>query len=699
MEDQLALSLLERAARAGTWALGIGSRTLWWSPGTRAIHEMAADAATPTVDEAIAFYTEESRPVIRRAVEECLRSGRSYELELEIVTARGRHCAVIATGMAIYEDGVMTRLVGSFIDVHARASAERRRRQYEDALQQERELAQTTLAAIADGVVRVDTAGRIVYSNEAAARMIGLSLDAMRGTRFEDSVQLLMKTANEPLENPLTRLLAGDEVLVPAFARLRTAQGEVIGIEAATAPVHDGQGANVGLVFVFRDAARSPGLALELERQSTRDALTGLPNRLQFESALGARLLGAQRRGEVHALLFCDVDRFKLVNERCGHREGDRALRQLTHELRLRLGKEDVLARLGGDEFGVILDDCHAEAAVQTADALIDAVRQYRFHSGGTAFQLGLSIGVAMVDPTATDVDQLLSRADTACFVAKHRGRSRAQLWHGTDDALLRTRSEMDWINRIERAIDEDRIELHAQRIVPLASAGPPNYEVLVRLRERDGRLFMPDQFLPAAARFGLTGAIDRQVLRRTLARIAALEQGGLCDYGYLSVNLAGTTLSDDEFSGFLLRTLAEHAVPPHRIRFEITETSAVEESPAARDFIARLRALGYKILLDDFGTGFTSFAQLKSLGADGLKIDRSFIAGLLQDPVNQAIVESICRIAVKLGLQIVAEGVEDDETLQALRKLGVDHAQGWLFHRAEPIDEVLRVPRRPAWG
>lgn len=338
---------------------------------------------------------------------------------------------------------------------------------------------------------------------------------------------------------------------------------------------------------------------------------------------------------------------------------------------------------------------------MQTAESLITAVRYYRFHSGGNSFQLGLSIGVVTIDADSGDIDELLSHADTACFVAKHRGRNRAQLWHGADDTLIRTRADMDWIARIERALDENRIELFAQRIVPIANAGPPSYEALIRLRETDGSLILPGEFLPAAARFGLIGAIDRQVVRGALTKIAALEHGSLSEYGYLSINLTGSTLSDDEFSGFLLRALAEHATPPGRVRFEITETSAIEESHAAQEFIARLRALGYKILLDDFGTGFTSFEQLKTLGVDGLKIDRGFTRELASDLVNQTIVESICRIGSKMGLEIVAEGVEDEETLLALRKLGADYAQGWLFHRAQPIDEVLPVERtvKPVWG
>ncbi len=561
----------------------------------------------------------------------------------------------------------------------------------EDALFAERQLALLTLAAIADGVVRTDAQGRILEANPAAQRISGFAAARLLG-RLAGELLQLHGPDGAPAESPMQRVLRGGgaEVLPPQ-AQLATAGGEPLPIEGSVTPLYVSSGALAGCIFVFRDVSQTRALAQQLQHQSRHDPLTGLPNRASFEQELAARLAAARVLGQVHALLYLDLDRFTLVNDTCGHQDGDRLLLHVAGELAVRLGSGDVLARIGDDKFGVILDGCGPQAAQQKAAVLVEAVDRARFRVGERVFQLGLSAGVAVIDAAAEDARRVLMHADTACYVAKRLGGNRAQLYQPSDLEVSRTRNDMDWVARIEQALDENRFELFAQRIVPLASGSAPCYELLLRLRQADGSVAPPNAFLPAAQHFGLMDKIERSVVRQALGTIERLQAGGAGrQFGYLSVNLSGTSLSDEGFNAFLLRELEQHATPPERVRFEITETAALSETSGARGFIASLHGLGYKTLLDDFGTGFTSFGYLKSLGASGLKVDQSFTRNLAGDVVNQAIVESICKIGNSLGLEIIAEGVEDEATLQVLLALGVRHAQGWLFHRAEPLELVL---------
>ena len=706
-----ALSVLEHSVCAGIWTYEPAAQRLWWSAGTFLIHGLPADAPQPDVQTALEFYTPDSRPVLQQAFEAGLASGKPWDLELSIVTADGRTRRVRASGEAIFRDGAVVEVAGSFVDLEAREQAQQAlggdglmsriaddttRRRFEDALFAEQELAQVTLAAIADGVIRTDDHGRIIYCNEAAQRLCGISVARVRGWHFDEVVKLhcegRRESAGADAASPLQRALQHGAVeSLPPQTVLGAADGSMLPVEGSFTPVRDRAGKLLGCIFVFRDVSQTHALARQLQHQSEHDPLTGLPNRGRFEQELAARLSLAQVRGQAHSVLYLDLDRFTLINDTCGHQDGDRLLQLVARELGLRLRPGDVMARIGDDKFGVILDGCTPERALQKATALVEAVDSARFQIGERVFQLGLSAGVAGIDAAAEHAQQVLMQADTACYVAKRLGGNRAQMYQSNDLEVSRTRNDMDWVARIEQALDENRIELFAQRIVPLDGISAPCYELLVRLRQRDGSFAPPNDFLPPAQRFGLMDKIERSVVRQALDKIDRLQRyGGVHEFGYLSVNLSGPSLSDEAFTAFLLRELERHATPPERVRFEITETEALTHTPAARDFIANLHRLGYKILLDDFGTGFTSFGYLKSLGANGLKVDQSFTSNLAEDVINQTIVESICKIGSRLGLEIIAEGVEDEVTLQALRSLGVRHAQGWLFHRAEPLELVL---------
>ncbi len=681
-----ALPLLQHPLGAGVWTYDAAAQRLWWSAGTCLIHGLPADAPVPEVQRLFGFYTPASRPLIEQAFRCGLAEGKPWDLELDLVAADGCVRRVRVSGEAIFRDGAVTGLAGSLIDLDAPRQAPADAGFAAQLAGQE--LAQLSLSAISDGVIHTDARGQIIYCNQAAQRLCGLSAVQLHGRHFGEMVKL----HGEGLGDPLRRVLQGGAAeVLPPQAMLGGADGGLFPLEGSITPVRDHADRPGGCIFVFRDVSQTRALTQQLLHQSEHDPLTGLPNRGRFEQELTSRLAMARVRGQSHAVLFLDLDRFTLINDTCGHQDGDRLLLLVARELGARLRPGDVMARIGDDKFGVILDGCTIERALHKATTLVEAVDRARFRVGERVFRLGLSAGVTALDASAEDARRVLMQADTACYVAKRLGGNRAQLYQNNDLEVSRTRSDMDWVARIEQALDENRIELFAQRIVPLEGGSAPCYELLVRMRLPDGKFAQPNDFLPAAQRFGLMDKIERCVVRQALDKIdRLLRYGGVGEFGYLSVNLSGTSLSDEGFTDFLLRELERHATPPERVRFEITETAALNETVAARNFIANLHRQGYKILLDDFGTGFTSFSYLKSLGANGLKVDQSFTSNLAADVINQAIVESICKIGSSLGLEIIAEGVEDEVTLQALRSLGVRHAQGWLFHRAEPLEMVL---------
>lgn len=562
------------------------------------------------------------------------------------------------------------------------------RLRYQDALFEEKELAQVTLGGVTDAVVRCDSYGRIRYSNDAAHRLLGHSADELERRPLGQVVQLIDERGRE-LANPL----AADEAARdgPRVVRLRTgAHTTARLIEYSVSHLHGRNGEALGTILVMHDVTHLRMLSEQLLHQASHDPLTGLPNRREFEAELAHLLETVRSTGAEHSVLYIDLDQFKLVNDTCGHPAGDRLLCELTAEMRGALTPGAMLARLGGDEFAVILPGTPSAGATEAAERIADRVRQFRFVHGGRAFRIGSSIGACAVNADSVSAHDVMSRADTACYIAKRQGRDRVQLYRESDETVRQVHTDMDWASRIEDALASDRIELHAQRIISLAD-GQPACEILMRIRDADDRYTTPAAFLAAAERFGFSTRIDRWVVRRALSMLQAhFEQHGDLPYAYAAINLGGTSISDEEFARYLLQRLKECPLPPSLLAFEVTETAAFSNAEHAHRLIETLRDNGYRVLLDDFGSGFTSFERLRDVSADGIKIDMAYTRNLATDPFNRAVVEFICRIGRQLGLEVIAEGVENEATLALLQNLGAQRAQGHLFHRAQPLAELL---------
>jgi len=399
---------------------------------------------------------------------------------------------------------------------------------------------------------------------------------------------------------------------------------------------------------------------------------------------------GAQQR---HAMLYLDLDQFKIVNDSCGHAAGDELLRQVAALLKNRLRASDSLGRLGGDEFGVLLDNCPPEHALKIAEQLRQAVIDYRFSSAQRSFTIGVSIGLVNLDEAFPDLTAVLNAADSACYVAKENGRNRVQIYHPSDSELALRHGMMQWVTRVHEALDEGRLCLYAQRIVPARGpAGPRlHVELLLRMVERDGRLVPPMAFLPAAERFNLMPTLDRWVLRTAFEALARLEPGSV---DTCAINLSGTSLCDDKFVETVQAEARRCGIAPATICFEITETAVISNLSKASHLIQALRRQGFRFSLDDFGAGMSSFGYLKQLPVDYLKIDGEFVKDMLNDPIDAAMVEAINHIGHVMGMQTIAEFVEDDALAERLRTIGVDFLQGYGIGRPMPFEALCGAAR-----
>lgn len=428
-------------------------------------------------------------------------------------------------------------------------------------------------------------------------------------------------------------------------------------------------------------------VAAELERVASRDPLTGLANRRQLEIELERACADVGDAG--HAFLYLDIDQFRLVNENCGHNAGDELIRQLAAVLGGVVRPNHTLARIGPDEFGALLEHCTVSRAWRIAEQMRRAINAYRFAWEGQTHRVGVSIGVVGIEESGLAVPDVFRRADLACHAAKDLGRNGIRLYTEEDADLAQRRGAMQWVGRLQQAIENDELVLFAQPIAPAgADAGPaPHAELLVRLAEADGRLIEPGLFIPAAEQFELMARLDRWVIDRALSHIAATEAPA----GRWFINLSATSLSDEGLLDYVGERLFDHGVSGECLCFEITETAAIANVNAAIRFMAGVRELGCAIALDDFGSGLSSFNYLKALPADYLKIDGAIVRGMLDDHLDFTIVETITRIGHAAGMEVIGESAEHVALIEAMAKLGVDFVQG------HAVDAPRRLERAPA--
>ncbi|NUT79825.1 EAL domain-containing protein [Pseudomonas brassicacearum] len=575
------------------------------------------------------------------------------------------------------------------------------RQVFANALQMEKERAQITLQSIGDGVITTDVEGAIAYMNPAAEAMTHWKAEHATGLPLAALFNLLDDNAQSEgltlIEHILSGRLSGASEHSKLIQRL---DGSTVSVTLVGAPIRHA-GKVSGAVLVLHDMTQERQYIANLSWQATHDALTGLANRREFEYRLEQALHNLTRQVGRHALMFLDLDQFKLVNDTCGHAAGDELLRHICALLQSGLRENDTLARLGGDEFGILLENCSPEAAEKIAEGLRQTVQNLHFVWKGRPFVTTVSIGLVHIAQTPTTLEASLRAADMACYMAKEKGRNRVQVYHADDSELSLRFGEMAWVQRLHMALEENRFCLYAQEIAALGPGdhGGGHIEILLRLHDEAGRMILPDSFIPAAERYGLMTSLDRWVVENVFKIIRqCLNDSRQGPMAMCAINLSGTTIGDQAFLDFLRKQFAAYSIPPEMICFEITETSAISNLGSAIRFINELKGLGCYFSLDDFCAGMSSFAYLKHLPVDFLKIDGSFVKDMLDDPINRAMVEVINHIGHVMGKRTIAEFVETAQIEQALLEIGVDYAQGYVIERPQlfTCDTLQCRPARP---
>ncbi|HTY99678.1 MAG TPA: EAL domain-containing protein, partial [Rhodocyclaceae bacterium] len=585
--------------------------------------------------------------------------------------------------------------LGRDFDQMARSLAEERRKQdaAEAALFAEKERAQVTLMSIGDAVVVTDVAGRIDFLNPVAEELTGWTTAEARGRPLEIVFRIINETTRAAAVNPVDLVLREGRVVGLAnHTVLIRRDGTELNIDDSAAPIRDRDGRIIGVVLVFHDVTQAHEMARKMSWAATHDALTSLINRGEFERRLQA-LVKNMEAGKHHALLYLDLDQFKVVNDTCGHAAGDQLLCQLAFLMQEHVREADTLARLGGDEFGVLLANCPAPQALRVAEQLLEAVRGFRFAWEDKSFVIGASIGLVEIAGDGLSVANVLAAADTACYAAKDQGRNRVQAYSSDDSGVIRRYGEMHWVGRINRAIEENRFRLYYQPIVPLQEGGDRDRghgEVLLRMLDEEGNVVLPNSFLPAAERYDLIQRVDRWVISSALAWMTGHELS-------CSINLSGQSIGDDRFLEFVIEQVRSAGIAPERICFEITETAAIANLARAAQFMSQLRERGCRFALDDFGSGLSSFGYLRNLPVDYLKIDGAFVRQVDRSAIDRAMVAAINNIGQVMGIRTVAEFVENEAIRDKLAAMGVDFGQGFGIALPAPIEDYPLRQAQPA--
>jgi diguanylate cyclase (GGDEF)-like protein/PAS domain S-box-containing protein len=547
---------------------------------------------------------------------------------------------------------------------------------------------QALAAASFDAVIGQSLDGVITSWNAAAVDMFGYPADEAIG-RPAEILLLPEKRAEHSLL--LLRLAHGEDI-AQIETVLSRRDGMTVHVGLAIAAVRLEEGILSGLTLVARDLTERRRWVAEAAYRDSVDPLTGLGNRVEFEKRLERALESVRQRDLSHALLYVDLDQFQLVNDACGHSAGDQFLLQASQIIQSCIRSRDSLARLGGDEFGVILEHCDGDDAMDVAEKVRDRMDEHRFMHDQRKFRIGASIGLVPIHDGWSDAATVLQAADNACYTAKEAGRDRVVAYFDVDGKVANRRSEMAWVHLLYQAMEEDSFTLYAQLIEPLNCDGAGmRCEILLRLRDKEGKLIQPGEFLPAAERFRIMPRVDKWVVSKvidfmTTHRVLVEKAEMIC------VNLSGKSLGDRNFHAFVEERVASVDFDRGKLCFEITESESISDINKSVEFINKMRELGIRFSLDDFGTGVSSFSYLRKLPVDYIKIDGQFVEKMTQDPVDYATVRSIQDVAKLLGKKTIAEFVEDSEVEGQLRALGVDYMQGFLRHRPMPLDSLFGV-------
>lgn len=535
-------------------------------------------------------------------------------------------------------------------------------------------------------LITVDEDGTVLSINKRGARQIGFCAEELVGSSILD---LVMEDDKQDAMGMIERCVSSPGIRHQRTLRKSHKNGNIIWLRETAQAINDDK--RPMILLACEDITETHELSEKLAYQAKHDDLTGLVNRWEFKNRLMRVLATAKKNQSEHTLCYFDLDQFKIINDTCGHGAGDELLKQLAVVLQEKIRTRDTIARLGGDEFGILLEHCSMSVGWKTANALLKTIQEFRFVWEDRHFHIGASIGLLAINELSSDVTEILADADAACYTAKDEGRNRIHIYAEDDQQLAQRRGEIQWASRIPEALEDNDFELFYQTIAAISgnTGGGLHFELLIRLKDKKGNWVLPGQFLPAVERYDLSIKLDQWVIVNALAGLRRMKNQNI-KVEQCAINLSGNSLGDKGFLEFVLKEIKHSQINPQSLCFEITETAAISNLSSAKKFINTLKSEGTRFALDDFGTGLSSFAYLKELPVDLLKIDGIFIRDLVGDPIQLAMVKSINDVGHVMGMKTVAEFVEDQEIMDLLKEIGVDYAQGYHISKPRPATEIF---------
>ncbi|HYH03725.1 MAG TPA: EAL domain-containing protein [Bacillota bacterium] len=628
------------------------------------------------------------------------------ELLREIVNAKYRMPVILLTGLKDHEIDVEAMNSGAadflvkgevnsvILERSIRYSIERKK--MEEELYNEKERALVTLDSIGDSVITSDIEGKITYLNHIAEQITGWSMEDAQGLMLSTVFKVLNENTMEVFPDLIKTVVEENRIVDFSHQALFVNhQGQNYAIEGTASPIRDREDRIIGIVLVFRDVTNTREMSKKISYQANHDSLTGLINRAKFEELLREAVDSSANFNIRHCLLYMDLDRFKIVNDTCGHMAGDQLLIQVTNLIQEKIRRTDVFGRMGGDEFAILLENCPVPKACEIASFICEAIQGYHFIWQNYQFTVGISIGVVEINAESpNNIDRIVTCADEACYRAKDNGGNGYHCYQLDNVGTSSRENEMLWVLNINHAFSENLFRLYFQPIVPVMSKNQSvHYELLIRMLDEQGQIVAPNNFLPIATRYRLMSAIDRWVVNHYFSFYQEqLSKHPELNSFICNINLSGSFLNEETSLRYLEEQIAQYQIPPEHICFEITETSAIANFNQAIEFIERLRSLGCQFALDDFGNGLATFNYLKNLPVDYVKIDGSFVRNILLNRIDCAMVESINQIAHLMKIKTVAEFVENEAIFEKLGAIGIDYAQGYWNGKPQPLESLLSL-------
>lgn len=680
------LQLAVEASGAGVFELDFATGHFTWGERMYELYDLPPGGFDGTLEHWLTFIHPDDVPEVLRRYEIGVRETSVFSMDLRIRRQRSglmRHIRSLAK-LTRDGDGAPLRAVGMNWDITDHV-------ELAEAVFEEKERLRITLHSIGDSVISTDAQARITFMNPIAEQMTGWLAAEAAGKPLRDVFRIVDETTGAPIPDPVETCLRRLQLFhLSDGAILIGRDGERRWVRDSAAPVRTASGEVIGAVLVFQDVTKARTMQQALEYSANHDSLTGLPNRTVFERELRLASEQARLRKQEHVICFIDLDRFKLVNDTAGHAAGDALLREVANVMRRAGREEDIVARLGGDEFGLLLFDCGAREGEKIARQLLAQLAALQFVWDDRSYQIGASIGLTTIGPEGLRIDELMSQADMACYTAKTAGRNQVSIYHGTGGEAYHNHRQAKVAAGIRNAIEANRFRLFAQEVRDLhrPATCPTHYEILLRMIDDDGGIVEPAAFIPASEHYDLMGNIDRWVIRTTFRDFG--EQLAAAERLSVAINLSANSLNDPFLWPFLQEELDRSGLSPGQLHFEITETAVMNNLSAAKQFLSKARTAGCGVLLDDFGTGLSSFIYLRQFPVTGIKIDGSFVRQMAESALDRAIVESINAIGHRLGAVTVAEQVEDARTFELARQMGIDQAQGFAIATPQPLETIF---------